>query len=338
MMARRWLILLGMLLALLAGQARADSCAITPSDIVFPSVSSISTTDVFSGSANLTVVCTWTNILGTLLTPNVSVCLYLGAGTNSSSTVTAPRQIGNGSIKANYNIYTDTSYAASKIWGGWAGTSTSSASQAITFTMTKSGGVGTMSQVIPLYGKLTADATLSANAVGADDLSATSDFGSGSALMQYSFFLSPALSCTLGPVVAIPFQVRAPIINDCNISIGNLAFPNSNLLSSTLRSTANMSVRCSKSTLYRILLSYGSNPVSTTSRRMKKLSGAEMVSYQLSNTLDGTNWGDGGNGTVTVNGSGDGNSATVTVYGRVPSQTTPSPGDYKDTITATVQF
>lgn len=337
-MARRWLILLGMLLALLAGQARADSCAITPGDIVFPSVSSISTSDVFSAAANVTVTCTWTNIVGTLLTPNVSVCLFLGAGTNSSATVTAPRQIGNGIIKANYNIYTDTSYAASKIWGGWAGTSTSNASQIITFTLTKTGGVGTMSQVIPLYGKLTADATLAANAVGADDVSATSDFGSGSALMQYSFFLSPALSCLLGPTAAIPFQVRAPIINDCNISVGNLAFPDSNLLSGTLRSTANMSIRCSKNTAYRIVLSYGGNAVSTTSRRMKKLVGAEMVSYQLSNTLDGSNWGDGNNGTVTVTGLGDGNSGAVTVYGRVPAQTTPSPGDYKDTITATVQF
>jgi spore coat protein U-like protein len=26
------------------------------------------------------------------------------------------------------------------------------------------------------------------------------------------------------------------------------------------------------------------------------------------------------------------------VYGKVPSQSTPSPGDYKDTVTVTVQF
>jgi spore coat protein U-like protein len=336
MMARRWTMLLGLLLALLAGQARADNCTITPSDIVFPSVSSISSSDVFASSVNMTVTCTWTNFLTNLLTPNVTVCLYLGAGSNSSTSVTAPRQIGNGALKANYNIYTDATYAASKIWGGWVGTST--ASTPITFSMTKTGGVGSLSQTIPLYGKLTADATLSANVVGADDLTLTSDFGSGSALMQYIFFIGATQACALGPTAAIPFQVRGRVINDCNISVGALTFPDASLLTSTLRSTSNMSIRCSKSTAYRVLLSYGDNAGSTTARKMKKLSNAETVSYQLSNTLDGTNWGDGGSGTVVVTGTGDGNSATVKVYGRVPSQTTPSPGDYKDTIMATVQF
>lgn len=335
MMARRWMMLVGLLLALLGGQARADHCTITPSDIVFPSVSSISTSDVYSSSVNMTVTCTWTNFLGSLLTPSVTVCLYLGAGTNSSATVTAPRQIANGAIKANYNIYTDASYAPSKIWGGWVGTST--ASTPITLSMNKTGGTGSLSQVVTLYGKLTADATLAANVVGPDDLALTSNFGSGSSLMQYIFFLGPALACALGPTTAIPFQVRGKVINDCDISVGALAFPDSSLLTSNLRSTSNMSIRCSHSTAYRILLSSGDHASGTT-RRMQKSGNTEKVSYQLSNTLDGANWGDGTGGSVVVTGTGSGNSATVKVYGRVPPQTTPSPGDYKDTIVATVQF
>lgn len=335
-MARRWLILMGLLLALLGGQARADSCTLTAGNIVFGSVSSISSSDVFANSAGWNVTCTWTNFLGSLLTPNVTVCLYLGAGTNSSSTVTAPRQLGNGAVKVNYNLYTDTSYAASKIWGGWVGTTTSTTP--IIFTLTKTGGVGSLTQPISIYGKLVADATLAATSVGSTDLTVTSDFGAGSSLMQYIFFLTGTPSCALGPTVAIPFQVSGKVINDCNISIGNLAFPDSNLLSGTLRSTSNMNIRCSLNTAYRILLSYGSNAGGSTARKMKKVSGSETVSYQLSNTLDGSNWGDGSGGTVVVTGTGNGNSASVTVFGRVPTQATPSPGDYKDTITATVQF
>jgi hypothetical protein len=57
------------------------------------------------------------------------------------------------------------------------------------FTMVKSGGVGSLSQSVTLYGKLNADATLAANSVGATDLTVTSDFGSGSAVMQYLFTL-----------------------------------------------------------------------------------------------------------------------------------------------------
>ncbi|RZT06145.1 Spore coat protein U (SCPU) domain-containing protein [Duganella sp. CF402] len=334
-MARRWLILLGVLLALLGGQARADSCTLTASDIVFPNVSTITASDAFTSSTSWSVTCTWTAFTTALLAPNVAVCLYLGAGSNSSATVTNPRQLANGAVKVNYNLYSDSSYAASKIWGGWAGTTTSTTP--ILINMVKSGGTGSLTQAITIYGKLSADATLAANNVGATDLTVTSDFGSGSALVQYLFTILPSAVCTLGPTAAIPFQVRGKVINDCNISVGNIAFPDTKLLSSTVRSTSNMSIKCSVNTAYRILLSYGGNASGTT-RKMKKLSGTELVSYQLSNTLDGSTWGDGTSGTVVVTGTGDGNSASLTVFGRVPAQTTPSPGDYKDTITATVQF
>jgi spore coat protein U-like protein len=91
----------------------------------------------------------------------------LGAGSNSSTTVTAPRQLGNGAVRVNYNIYTDATYAAGKIWGGWAGTST--ASTPIVFQMVKSGGVGALSQNIPLYASSRPTPTLSSTAVGPTD-------------------------------------------------------------------------------------------------------------------------------------------------------------------------
>jgi spore coat protein U-like protein len=342
MMARRTpgllncLRLLGLLLALLGGQARADNCTITPTDIVFPSVSSISSSDVFA-SATFQVTCNWTNIVGSLLTPNVTVCLNLGAGSNSSTTVTAPRQLGNGALKANYNLYTDATYAASKIWGGWSGTSTSSTP--IVFQLVKSGGLGSLSQNIALSAKLTADSTLSSNAVGNTDLLLSSDFGAASSVMQYQFSLLGVLGCLIPTAsVPIPFQVRASLINDCNITVGTLAFPDSNLLSGSTRSTVNMNVRCSKNTAYRIALSAGSNSSDPSTRKLKKLSGTETVNYRLSNTLDGAIWGDGSGATTIVTGTGDGTTLTHTVFGRVPGQSTPSAGDYKDTITATVQF
>jgi len=325
---------LGLALALLGGHARADSCAIAPQNVVFPSVSSISNVDVYA-SATFQITCTWNNFLVTLLTPNVTVCLYLGAGTNSSSSVTSVRQVGNGAMRANYNIYTDATYAPAKIWGGWFGTDTPTP---ITFTMTKSGGVGSLVRNITLFGKLSADATLSGLAVGPNDLAFTSDFGAGSGLMQYIFFLTGTAACALGPTVPIAFQVSAAVINDCNINVGNLAFPSSTLLSSSVRATSSMSVQCSKSTPYRVALSAGANGATATARRMRNVSTTELLSYQISNTLDGPSWGDGTGGTTIVSGTGNGGTQTQTVYGLVPSQTTPSPGDYKDTVTATVSF
>ncbi len=335
-MARRWYILLGLVLALLGGSARADNCTIAAADFPFPSVSSISSSDVYA-SATFQVTCNWTSFLGGLLTPNVTVCLALGAGTNSSATVTAPRQLANGAVVANYNIYSDGSYAASKIWGGVAGTSTSG--QGISFQLVKSGGVGSLVQNVPLFARLSADATLAANAVGVNDVQVTSDFNASSATMYYQFSLLGVLGCAVPTgSVPIPFQVRATVINDCNISIGNLAFPDSGLLTGTLNSSASVSLRCSKNTLYRIALSSGTNSSNVAARRMKKVSGAETVSYQLLDGVNGSNWGDGTGGTTVVSGQGDGTTITKVVYGKVPPQTTPSPGDYKDTVTATVQF
>jgi spore coat protein U-like protein len=332
---RRWLLAFGLLLALLCGQARADGCTVAQSDMVFPSVSSISSTDAYT-SANFKVTCTWTTFAAGLLFPNATVCLYLGAGSNSSTTVTAPRTLGNGAKRVNYNIYTDASYSAAKIWGGWAGTGT--AANLITFTLTKTGGVGSLTQDVNLFGKLNADSTLSSMNVGPNDLTFTSNFGAGGVLMRYIFFLTGLGDCLLGTSVAMPFKVTADVINDCNINVGNLAFPNSGLLNTAVRATASMSVQCSVNTPYQIALSAGTYGASTTARKMRNQSNTDQVSYQLSNTLDGTSWGNGGGGTVVVGGTGNGAASVQTVYGLVPAQTTPSPGDYKDTITATVSF
>jgi len=39
-----------------------------------------------------------------------------------------------------------------------------------------------------------------------------------------------------------------------------------------------------------------------------------------------------------VTGTGTGAVQSVPIFGSVPKQTTPSPGDYKDTVTATIYF
>lgn len=326
-------LLPGILLSLLGADARADTCSITPQNFVFPSISSISSVDVYA-SANFKVTCSWTNFLGGLVLPNATVCLYLGAGTNSSSTVTNPRQIGSGAMRANYNIYTDATYSAAKIWGGWSGTSTPTP---IMFTLTKTGGVGTLEQNITLFARLSADATLAGLAVGPDNLNFISDFGAGSSLMQYFFFATGTGACTLGPTMPIPFRVSASVINDCNINIGNLVFPNSTLLTSNVRTTSSLAVQCSNNTPYRIALSAGTNG-SAAARRMRNVSTTELLSYQISTSLDGASWGDGSGGTTIFSGTGNGGTQTQTVYGMVPAQSTPSPGDYKDTVTATVSF
>lgn len=337
MSARRCLLWLGLLLMLACGQARADSCSVAQSDIVFPSVSSITSADAYA-NANFKVTCTWTSFVAGLLFPNATVCLYLGDGSgNTSPTVTVPRQLANGTKRINYNLYTDSSYAAAKVWGGWSGTDT--AANVIQFTLTKTGGVGSLMQDVNLYAKLNADATLSSTNVGPDNLSFVSNFGGTSVLMRYIFFLTGTGNCVLGTSVAMPFQVSSNVINDCDINVGNLVFPNSSLLTSAIRTTSTLTARCSLNTAYRITFSAGTTAGNTISaRKMIKTSASDLVSYQISNALDGASLGDGSGGTVVMGGTGDGTTKSQTVFGLVPAQTTPSPGDYKDTVVATVWF
>lgn len=338
MKLRHCLMVLGVLLAVACGQARADACTVAQTNIVFPSVSSITTSDAYV-NANFKVTCTWSSFLAGLLFPNATVCLYLGGGGgNSNANVTLPRQLANGSKRINYNLYTDSSYAAAKVWGGWAGTDTSA--NVISFTLTKSDNViGSLVQDVNLYGKLNADATLSGMNVGPDDLSFTSSFGGGNVLMRYMFFLTGTGNCLLGTSVAMPFQVSANVINDCTINVGSLAFPNSSLLTSAVRTTATLSTRCSLNTAYKVTFGAGSTIGNTMAvRKMVGGPSSELVSYRISNTLDGTSLGDGSGGTVFMGGTGTGSTQNQTVFGLVPSQTTPSPGDYKDTVVATVWF
>jgi spore coat protein U-like protein len=97
-------------------------------------------------------------------------------------------------------------------------------------------------------------------------------------------------------------------------------------------------VRCVNNDAFQIALSGGTVANSVTARKMKPTSGSERISYQLSQTLDGVIWGDGTGGTTVYSGTGSGSSVGITIYGSVPAQTTPTPGDYKDTVTATVVF
>jgi spore coat protein U-like protein len=334
---RRCLLSLWVLLMLACGQARADSCSVAQTNIVFPAVSSITTTDAYV-NANFQVSCTWNSLVGGLLLQNATVCLYLGSGSgNSSTSVTVPRQLANGSKRVNYNLYTDASYAAAKVWGGWAGTDTSA--NVITFTLTKTGGFGTLVQDVNVYGKLNADSTLSSLDVGPNNLSFTSDFGAGSVLMRYVFFLSGTGNCLLGVSVPMPFQVSAGVINDCTINIGNLVFPNSSFLTGPVRTTAALTTRCSLNTAYKVTFGQGSTSGNTQlARKMIGGPSNELVAYQISNALDGTSLGDGSGGTVVISGTGTGATQTQTVYGLVPAQSTPTPGAYKDTVVATVWF
>jgi len=152
------------------------------------------------------------------------------------------------------------------------------------------------------------------------------------------------------------FNVTISLSASCVISSGGaLAFPGAGVLNTAINGSTTLGVICTNTTPYSVSLSGGLNGT-ITQRQMKLTTGSALVAYNLyTDNTYATIWGDGttagsktvgitGTSTVvqstgsTLGGVANGATQTMTVYGQIVSQTTPQPGSYSDTITATVNF
>jgi spore coat protein U-like protein len=101
--------------------------------------------------------------------------------------------------------------------------------------------------------------------------------------------------------------------------------------------TSTISMTCSNTTHYNVGLNAGlASGATVSTRRMS--SGANVISYGLySDSNRSLNWGQTAD-TDTVTGTGNGTTQVLTVYGRVPAGQFVTPGNYSDTIIATVTY
>lgn len=320
----RCCLLLLVLWLLMPAAARADDCKASMTDVVFSNVNPIAGADVYA-SGTLTVTCSFSVLSPNTLLPTVAVCVSLGGAGGTW------RMMSNGGNQLPFNLYTDSSYSAAAIWGGAASPGTAM------FSYSGGGllGVGSASKTYQVYGKIPGSA-IGAVAGGEGGATYVADF-SGKGTVQYAFSGLVVPSCTAGSSSTFSFQARASIVNDCQIGVGQLAFGTSTVLNAAVRASATMSVVCTAGKAYQISLNGGSYG-SGGARRMKNVATGEMVDYQLSSSLDGSVWGDGSGGALPLGRTGTGATQSIKVYGRVSPQTTPSPGDYKDTVTATLYF
>ncbi|WP_234820856.1 spore coat U domain-containing protein [Sinorhizobium medicae] len=109
------------------------------------------------------------------------------------------------------------------------------------------------------------------------------------------------------------------------------------VLSSNIDATGRATVTCTPATAYTVGLSNGMSGTSPTNRRMT-LGGAAVVYGLYKDAGRSQPWGDGATPGSTVAGTGTGAAKGYTVYGRVPPQTTPTPGTYSDTVVVTVTY
>jgi len=313
--------------------ARADSCSASMTDIVFTGVNPTAGTDYYA-NGTLTVTCSWTLLTGVpplLLFPNVAVCVYLGPGSGGGTG--NPRYMTSGGNQLPFNLYVDNTYSAASIWGG---NGLPASSAYITGTMSGLLALGTFSRSITVYGKIPGSALAGVKTAGnADTVYNASFAGFGS--IGYAFYGLIPSPCTAGATSTFSFNAKATVANNCLINTGNMVFGSNSVLTSAVRSSAAVNVQCTGNTGYQVSLGAGSSG-DVAARTMRNAATGETIGYRISSTPDGPAWGDGSRGTAVVTGVGSGAAQTITMYGQVPAQKTPSPGDYKDTVIATLVF
>src|SRR5262245_3118918 len=151
-------------------------------------------------------------------------------------------------------------------------------------------------------------------------------------------FLVPCGGASFAATATSTFQVQVAITATCTInSASTLNFGTQGVLSANVDQTSTIQVTCTNTTPYNIGLDAGTGSGATVAVR-KLTSSGNTVNYTLySDTGRTTVWGNTVS-TDTVAGTGNGSAQSYTVYGRIPTQTTPAPGNYADTITVTVTY
>lgn len=132
--------------------------------------------------------------------------------------------------------------------------------------------------------------------------------------------------------------VQITITSECSLgTISGVNFGSVGLLTDAKTQSGTIGVTCTNGTGYTIELNEGLGSGATeAARKMTKEGGTEMISYSLYSDASHVNvWGASPNG---YTGTGTGASQPINVYGKVPVQTTPPTGIYKDTVVVTLSY
>lgn len=317
-MTRALALLLLACLLWFGGTLHAQTCTATPSNLDFGNVNPITGAAV-ARSGTINISCEWTLIS---LQPNAQVCLNLSTATT--------RAMANGANTMQYGLYRDS--GNTQIWG-----STASGNTPISVSIAKPALGTTGNATVNYYGQITAGQTTVPTTGNASTVYSQS-FNAETVLAYGYYLLTPPSCASLSSGGSFPFTVSATVTNNCTIGATNLSFGTAGVIGGGIDATSNLSVTCTNNDAWRISLNGGGSG-NVAARVMQRTGGGGSVGYQLyTDSARTLAWGDGTGGTTRATGTGTGLAQAVTVYGRVPAQTTPMPGSYGDTVTATIEF
>lgn len=316
---RAWTLACVSALGSMSSMTTAQTCSIGTPTLAFAAFSPISGA-ALSATGTIPVSCTFPLLGGN---PNVKLCLALNAS--------QPLTLVNSGNAINFGLFIDPAFSTA--WGN-------STANVIAVTMARNILGGTVTQNVNIYARIAAAQTTVPTSSNGNTVY-THAFAATDATLQYASYgaLSPAPACgsAMTAAAGTPFNANVTVINNCTIAAANITFATQSTLSKAVTGNSTLTVQCTKNDAFRISLS-GGLLGTVTARVMTGLT-TSRVSYQL--YLDSgysTIWGDGTSGTSQLTGIGTGVVQAVPIYARVPTQATPAPGVYTDTVTATIQF
>lgn len=302
-------------------KAAEPSCPASASDMMFGTVN-LSSGNTYSTTSSISINCS-----GGDASRSVTFCVSIGEGVPASATG-SPRRMTNGSNLLSFDIFSDpamTQVFGSWTWGyAWKGVQVSrtlSAAGSLAFNVTA---YGQQTSVQKSASTGTYVATFAGNEAGL-----TYGYSSDGDCQSNSWTTAPE---------AFSFQATLDYPDVCTLSAADLAFPAASMLSANVDSTSTISMRCSSGTPYTLGLSLGlgSGVTAPASRKMTSGAGADVVYGLYLDNARSQPWGPSSPDVYAATGSGQ--TQSVTVYGRVAPQPSPAPGNYSDTVVATVTY
>lgn len=320
LLTRVRLVLTALSICATSTSALSQSCNFTITSLNFGTIDvTANTASTTSGTYSATC---------TALLSATTTCPSINAGSGGSSSG-SPRYLVNGANQLAFNLFSDSGYATiwgSYFWGFPYGAPTVNIPTVI---------LGNGNASVSIYARIpNGQQTLPAGTY-------TSSFGGAQTKVAYGAYvlgITPLNCATVtSPSGTAAFTVSATIVSNCSVSASNLDFGSAGNLTADQDSSNSLAITCTAQTPYSIALDGGtSGATDPTQRKMNR--GGENVKYGLYRDAARTlPWGNTV-GMNTASSVGTGLAQTFTVFGRVPVQTTPSPGIYSDMIVVTVTY
>lgn len=299
----------------------AQTCSFAFTDLNFGTINLTANT-VYDITATFTASCQGAS--GKV----VRVCPSLGAGSGGNNPATGdPRYMLNGATKLSYNMFADA--ARTQIWASFR-TGSALGTPTVDVHLT-SGGTGNATRTV--------NGRIYANQQSLPSGAYLSSFAGVDTWIAFAYSTvgtCPAISAG-GTGSSSPFNVTATNASTCSVSATALDFGTVGVLQGATDGASTLAVSCALATPYTIGLN-GGNAAATNPAQRKMSNGGEQITYGLYRDAARSQlWGNTA-GVDTAAGTGSGIGQAFTVYGRMPAQTTPSPGTYTDTIVITVTY